>query len=208
MKINRARLDPADHVSGNFGRGRRFRLDGIPVRVNSSALANMRSYEIFGACSAELANAIFAYLHEHEKPVYRAIIQNLANQRKLRPIFVERKPKTERHEWLQQALSRKPADDVAAQTLQIWLLGAQKDLICEFLDALEIPHDGKGFVDALPPEPSGDKLKIAVDQLLQRHRPEIVAVYLQVFQTMDDAGWKGLAEILATDPRLKVGVTE
>jgi len=45
-----------------------------------------------------------------------------------------------------QALSRKPADDVAVQTLQIWLLGAQKDLICQFLDALEIPHDGKGLL--------------------------------------------------------------
>jgi hypothetical protein len=102
-------------------------------------------------------------------------------------------------------LSRKPADDVAAQTLQIWLLGAQKDLICQFLDALEIGHDGKGFVDELPPEPSNEKLKAAVDHLLESHRPQIVAVYLNLFQTMDDAGWKVLEEILTTDPRLKIG---
>jgi hypothetical protein len=171
----------------------------------------MRSYEIFNVCPTELVNDIFVHLQEHEKPVYRAVIQNLAKQRKLRPVFIERKPKIERHEWLRQALSRKPAEDVAAQTLQIWLLGAQKDLICEFLDALEIAHDGKGFVDRLPPEPPADKLTAAVHGLLDRHRPEIVAIYLHVFQTMDDASWKGLDEILATDPRLslrRVDITE
>jgi hypothetical protein len=182
-----------------------FPLDAMAIRVNSSALATMRSYEIFRECPAELVNEMFSYLQEHEKAVYRAIIQNLANQRKLRPVFIERKPKTERHEWLRQTLSRKPADDVAAQTLQIWLLGAQKDLICGFLDALEIPHDGKGFVDQLPAEPSSEKLDTAVRQLLEHHRPEIVTIYLHVFQTMDDASWKGLEKILAADPRLRLG---
>jgi hypothetical protein len=102
-------------------------------------------------------------------------------------------------------LSRKPAEDIAAQTLQIWLLGAQKDLIRQFLDALEIPHDGKGFVDQLPPEPSGEKLKAAVDQLVEQYRPEIVAIYLHLFQTMDDVAWRGLEGILTGDPRLKIG---
>src|SRR5258708_8795565 len=123
----------------------------MAIRVNSSALATMRSYEIFRECPAEVVNEIFVYLHEHEKGVYRAIIQNIATQRKLRPVFIERKPKTERHEWLRQALSRKPADDVAAQTLQIWLLGAQKDFICQFLEALQIAHNVKGFVYQLTP---------------------------------------------------------
>jgi len=177
----------------------------MAIRVNSSALVTMRSHEIFRECPTEVVNEIFVYLHEHERAVYRSIIQNIATQRKLRPVFIERKPKTERHEWLRQALSRKPADDVAAQTLQIWLLGAQKDLICQFLDALEIPHDGKGFVDQLPPEPSSEKLNAAVDQILESHRPEIVAVYLNLFQAMDDAGWKGLGEILTTNSRLKIG---
>jgi hypothetical protein len=165
----------------------------------------MRSYEIFRECSTEIVNEIFLHLHEHEKGVYRAIIQNIATQRKLRPVFIERKPKPERHEWLRQALSRKSANDVAAQTLQIWLLGAQKELICQFLDALEIPHDGKGFVEELPAEPSSEKLTAAVNQLLENHRSEVVALYLHVFQTMDDAGWKDLEQILAADPRLKIG---
>ena len=72
------------------------------------------------------------------------MIQNLASRRKLRPVFIERKPRPERHLWLQQALSLKSADDIAMQVLQIWLLGAQREMICEFLDSLGIAHDGKG----------------------------------------------------------------
>jgi len=165
----------------------------------------MTSYEIFGRCSLQLANEIFAYLQEKEKPVYRAVIQNLANQRKLRPVFVERKPKPERHIWLQQALARKPANDVATQVLQIWLLGSQQALICEFLDALEVKHDGKGVVDQLPPEPAADKVQAAVNQILEHHSPEAVTVYFHLFQMMDDSGWKHLSQILETDGRLLLG---
>jgi hypothetical protein len=164
----------------------------------------MTSYEIFGRCSSQLANGIFVYLQEKEKPVYRAVIQNLANQRKLRPVFIERKPKPERHIWLQQALARKPADDLATQVLQIWLLGAQQPLICQFLDALQIKHDGKGVVDQLPPEPEPEKLQSAVDLVLQNHSPDVVTIYLNLFLMMDDAGWKRLGEMLETDARLNL----
>ena len=166
----------------------------------------MTSYEIFGHCSSQLANEIFIYLQEKEKPVYRAVIQNLANQRKLRPVFIERKPKSERHIWLQQALARKPADDLATQVLQIWLLGAQQPLICQFLDALQIKHDGKGVVDQLPPEPEAEQLRSAVDLILGHYSPEVVTIYLRLFLMMDDAGWKKLREMLETDGRLKLGM--
>src|SRR5580700_3194332 len=168
---------------------------------------SMTSYEIFGRCSSLLANEIFVYLQEKEKPVYRAVIQNLANQRKLRPVFIERKPKSERHIWLQQALARKPADDLATQVLQIWLLGAQQPLICQFLDALEIKHDGKGVVEQLPPEPEPEKLRAAVDLVLEHYSPEVVTIYLRLFLMMDDAGWKKLREMLESDERLRLGST-
>jgi hypothetical protein len=176
----------------------------ISLGMNRSAVSVMTSYEIFGHCSSQLANDILAYLQEKEKPVYRAVIQNLAVQRKLRPVFVERKPKPERNIWLHQALARKPADEIATQVLQIWLLGSQQPLICEFLDALEIKHDGKGVVDELPPEPDAEKVRAAVNRIVEHYPSEIVAVYLQMFRMMDDSGWKHLAEILDTDQRLRL----
>ncbi len=165
----------------------------------------MKCYEIFSKLSPELTNQIFAYLLESEKPVYKAMIQNIATRRKLRPIFIERKPKNERHIWLQQALSLKSADDITMQLLQIWLLGSQREMICDFLDHLEIPHDGKGVVENLPAEPPREKLEETITKLLEKRSPEVVAVYLHAFQAMDDTGWKVLDEVLVTDSRVALG---
>jgi len=162
----------------------------------------MKCHEIFGRCSPELVNEIFSHLLEHEKAVYKATVHNLAGQQKLRPVFVERKPRQERYLWLQQALSRKAADNLAAQLFQIWLLGAQRDMICGFLDTLDIPHDGKGVFEDLPAEPSKEALEKAISELLEKHRNEVVSVYLNVFQAMDEKGWKTLDALLESDSRL------
>jgi hypothetical protein len=164
----------------------------------------MKCYEVFGKLSPELTNEIFAYLLEFEKPVYKAMVQNIASRRKLRSVFIERKPRRERHLWLQQALSLKSADDLTMQLLQIWLLGAQREMICEFLDSLGIEHDGKGVVDNLPAAPSRDRLNETISKLLEKRSPEAVALYLHAFQAMDETGWSILDEALATDPRISL----
>jgi hypothetical protein len=132
------------------------------------------------------------------------MIQNLATRRKLRPVFVERKPKNERHVWLQQALSLKSADDITMQLLQIWLLGAQRELICEFLDSLGIKHDGKGVVENLPAEPTRERLNETITRLLETRSPEVLAVYLHCFQAMDETGWSVLDEALTEDSRVSL----
>jgi hypothetical protein len=164
----------------------------------------MKCYEIFSKLSPELSNEIFAYLLEFEKPVYKAMIQNIASRRKLRPVFIERKPKNERHHWLQQALSLKSADDISMQLLQIWLLGAQREMICEFLDYLGIEHDGKGVVENLPAEPPQEKLNETITRMLEKRPPEVVAVYLHAFQAMDEKGWSVLDETLVKDARVSL----
>jgi hypothetical protein len=178
-----------------------FTLRNINYRLRIT-LNSMKCYEIFSKLTPELADEIFGYLQQDEKAVYKAMIQNMADRRKLRPVFLERKPRSERHLWLHDALGRKPADDITAQVFQIWLLGAQREMICQFLNGLGIAHDGKGVVEDLPSEPSKEILEGALSKLLEKHRPEIVTAYLHVFQAMDDHGWPTLDEILKTDQRL------
>ncbi len=162
----------------------------------------MKCYEIFSRLSPELTNEIFAHLIDNEKPVYKAMIQNIATRRKLRPVFIERKPRDERHVWLKQALSVKGADDIATQLFQIWLLGAHRQMICDFLDSLGIKHDGKGVVDDLPAQPGREALTDTITKLLENRPTEVVSVYLHAFQAMDETGWSTLDEILATDGRI------
>src|SRR5476649_2609990 len=113
----------------------------------------MRSHEIFQWMSPPLAAQVFTFLQTEQKPVYKAAIQGLANQRNLRGVFIERKPPGERHPWMQAALGRSISDAIASHLLQAWLLGANKQMLCDFLDAMEIKHEEDGIVEKLPPAP-------------------------------------------------------
>ena len=168
----------------------------------------MKSHEIFQHMSPALAAQVFTFLQTEQKPVYKAAIQGLANQRNLRGVFVERKPPAERFPWMQAAFARKISDSLANHVLQAWLLGANKEMLCDFLDSLEIKHSEDGTVDELPAEMPGEKIVPAVEKLLAKYPAETVAVYLHAFSEMDSTvKWAALDEILAQDPRLKLDAT-
>ncbi len=162
----------------------------------------LRSCDLFAQMPPDLAGGIFSHLHASARPTYALAVQALAAQRRLRPVFIERKPRTERHAWLQAALGRPASEPVAANLLQTWLTSAQSPLLCDFLDALGIPHDGKGNIDSLPPPPDGETLRAAVDGILAKYPRETVVVYLHCFLTMDPETWAPLAAFLQNDSRL------
>ena len=164
----------------------------------------MRSHEIFQRISPALAAEILTYLHTNDRPIYKAATQGLANQRRLRPVFIERKPPVERHQWMKSALSRPISDALAAHVIQAWLLGAHKEMLCEFLAALEIEHGEDGTVEQLPPAPAKEKIASAVDRLLSSYPREHVAIYLHAFRDMDsEVQWPALDEILLHKPELQ-----
>jgi hypothetical protein len=163
-----------------------------------------KPHEIFARMPAETATQLFAFVFDREKPLYKATIESLAKQRKLRPVFVERKPREERHAWMREAMGRKVSEGIAAHLLQIWLIGAHKGILCDFLDALEIPHDENGTIENLPEAPPKEKLQAAVDALLAKHDRHVVAVYLHAFQAFDEKGWPTLEELLSEDERLRL----
>ena len=161
--------------------------------------------EIFAKMPQDTAAQIFTHIGEKEKHLMKATIDTLAGQRKLRPLFVERKPRNERFVWVKEALGRKQNEGVAAHLLQIWLVGAHAKLLCDFLDGLGIAHDEHGTIEDLPSAPDKAKLTEVVNGLLEKHDPNVVAVYLHAFQATDDkGGWATLEELLAEDSRLKL----
>ena len=166
----------------------------------------MKAHEIFDNMSPGLAARIFSWLQNQQKEMYKATVQGLANQRKLRPIFIERRPPAERHTWLKGALSRGVSDALAGHVVQAWLLGANQQMLNDFLDALEIQHGEDGTVDELPQSPTREKLGTAIDGLLAKYPVEEVAVYLHAFQSMDSSvSWVPLGELLEEKPELHLG---
>ncbi len=164
----------------------------------------MKAHELFGKMSPEMATEIFTFLHREQKPVYKAAIQGLANQRNLRGVFIERKPPNERYSWMQSALRRPLSDGLATHLLQGWLLAAQKPMLCDFLDALGIAHEEDGTVEDLPGCPPKEKIDAAVTQLLAKYPAEAVAIYLHAFRDMDSTvQWPALNEVLDEAPKLQ-----
>jgi len=164
----------------------------------------MAPHELFGAMSPGLSNEIFEYTYANDKEIYRGAIDVVAQSRKVRPVFLERQPRTERHATMRSVFSRSSNSLAADNLIRNWLLKKHKALLIDFLDSLGIKHDN-GVVEKVPETMDNTKLKQAVDHLLAKHPPEVVALYLHAFNGMDDAKWSNLEEMLYTDPRLHLG---
>lgn len=162
----------------------------------------MTATEIFGRLNGTQAGEVLNWLAENDRNAYRSAAGMLATRRKLRAVFVERKPKDERNQWMKESLSRPANADLALEILQVWTLGCNERMVCDFLDALEIPHNGKGLIDELPSEPPADKVGKAVDVLISKYSAPSVFVYLHLFTGMDPGGWTTLRGLLETRPEL------
>jgi hypothetical protein len=164
----------------------------------------LTSHELFGFMSPTLALEIVESAFASDKPTYRAALQAVAQARHVRPLYLERQPRTQRHPAMVETLSR-PAQELAAATLiRAWLLKHQTALLGDFLDALGIPHKD-GAVEDLPGTVDDVKLHAALDAVLAKHQPEVVSVYLNAFTAMNDTRWANLDELLKTDARLQLG---
>lgn len=164
----------------------------------------LTSHELFGFMSPGLALEIVEFTHDSNKELYKATLAAVAESRKLRPLFFERTPRTQRHADMISMLARPRLEITSASLLREWLMKKETPMLCDFLDALSIPHK-EGAVEDLPATMDDQKLRAAVDKLLGKYRPEEVAVYLNAFYSMNDVRWPNLETMLQDEPRLQFG---
>ena len=164
----------------------------------------LTSHELLGFMSPALASDILSYIFESDKPAYKATLKAVAEARHLRPIFLERQPRAERHVTMLAMLSKPQLDAAAGAFIRAWLLGKHKAMLVDFLNALEIKNED-GVVEDLPAAMDDAKLKAAIEILLGKYPHEIVAVYLNAFNDMNTAGWANLKTLLESDARLQLG---
>ena len=154
--------------------------------------------------SPALANDILSFIFESDKPAYKAALAAVAEAKHVRPIFLERQPRAERHTAMLSALTKPKLDAAAAAFIRAWLVKKQAAMLVYFLNALEIKNEN-GVVEDLPGAMDDAKLKAAVEILLGKYPHEIVAVYLNAFNDMNAAGWANLKTLLESDSRLQLG---
>lgn len=164
----------------------------------------LTSHELIGFMSSALANEILAYAHESDKPLYRTTLSAVAEARKVRPVFMERQPRAQQHAAILTTLTRPALEMVTANLIRTWLLKKYKGMLVDFLDALGITHK-EGVVEDLPASMDDAKLRAAIDALLAKYPPEVVAVYLNAFNEMNEVEWPNLKTMLEGDKRLQLG---
>ena len=164
----------------------------------------LTAHELLGFMPPELSAEILEYAHQSQKELYKATLAAVAQARKVRPVFLQRQPRAERHVTMLSALTRPAMEPAAGGLVRGWLLKRHTALLADFLDALGVPHKD-GIVEDLPETMDDTKLRAAVDTVLAKHPPEVVIVYLHAFYEMNQAHWPNLKALLETEPRLQFG---
>jgi len=165
----------------------------------------VKAHEIYQVLDPALVQQMFDWFREHQRAVYKNALATLAQDRKLRPVYVQQKSLAEQYAWLLKTLRLKSCDTIGEHLLQAWFLAGNQPMLAAFCDAMGIPHDGKGSVQGdLPAELDAAKLDAAVDSLVGAYDPKLVGLYLHVFNIQVADGWPAMSAKLAADERLKI----
>ncbi len=166
----------------------------------------MLAHQLFQSMSPVLGQEIMSWMRDNEKDVFKAAITSLAQQRKLRPVFVTRKTKEQQVAWMLETLKLRLTEAIGENVLQVWLMKGQAEMLAAMLDQLGVTHDGKGGVEGdIPSEFDAAKVQAGVDTLLAKYPAESVAVYLHLFQLQQPGGWPAIAAQLESNAKLKLG---
>jgi len=165
----------------------------------------MKSHEIYAAIDPSVVTTMLDWFRANDRNIYRTAVNSLTAKRKLRPVFIEKKPLADQYAWIHKTLQLRACDDIGEQLMQAYLMAGQQPMLATFCNGMSIPHDGKGVVTGnLPKQLDPQKLAATIDLLLQTEDPKIVALYLHCFNMQVPSGWPDLTEKLATDERLKL----
>jgi hypothetical protein len=163
----------------------------------------MKSHEIYATIDPSLVTGMLDWFRANDRNIYRTAVNSLTSNRKLRPVFVEKKPLADQYAWILKTLQLRSSDSIGEQLMQAYLMAGQQPMLAAFCNGLGIPHDGKGVVTGeLPAQLDADQLSTTIDTLIESHDPKLVTLYLLCFNMQTPNGWPALTEKLATDPRL------
>ena len=166
----------------------------------------MKPHELFKQVDPVIVTELFTTFRDEDREVYKSALASLAQSRKLRPVFIQKKPVVEQITWMHKTLGLRGSDTVGEHLLQVWFMKFQQPLLIRFCDGMGIAHNGEGSVEGeLPAEMDAAKLKETVDGLYADFNPRIVSLYLYLFNLQRAGGWDALAEMLASDQRVLLG---
>jgi hypothetical protein len=163
----------------------------------------VKAYELYTAVDPAIVTQMLDWFRSNDRNVYKTAVATLAGNRKLRPVFVEKKPLVDQYAWIHKTLKINACNTIGEHLLQAYLMAGQQSMLAMFCDGMGIPHDGKGsVVGNLPKQLEPDRLATTIDRLVELFDPKLLTLYLHCFNMQVDGGWSTLTEKLASDERL------
>ena len=148
---------------------------------------------------------ILDWFRANDRNVYKSAVATLAGNRKLRPVFIQKKPLVDQYAWIHKTLKIAACDSIGEHLMQAYLMDGQQSMLGMFCDGLGIPHDGKGsVVGDLPKKLDTERLATTVDRLVDLFDPKMFTLYLYCFNMQVPGGWAEISEKLESDERLKL----
>lgn len=165
----------------------------------------VKAHELYTAADPALFTQMLDWFRANDRNVYKSAVATLAQNRKLRPVFIEKKPLAEQYAWILKTLGIKACDTIGEHLLQAYLMAGQQSLLAMFCDGMGIPHDGKGsVVGDLPKKLDAERLATTIDRLVGLFDPKLLTLYLHCFNMQVPGGWPELTEKLGSDERLSL----
>ncbi len=165
----------------------------------------MKSHELYAAVDPVIITQMLDWFRANDRNVYKSAVATLAAKRKLRPVFIEKKPLVDQYSWIHKTLTLNACDTIGEHLMQAYLMAGQQSLLAMFCDGMGIAHDGKGsVVGDLPKKMDAERLASTIDRLAGLFDTRLLTLYLECFNLQVPGGWPELTEKLATDERLKL----
>ena len=165
----------------------------------------MKAHELYSAVDSALVAQILDWFRANDRNVYNSAVATLAGNRKLRPVFIQKKSMAEQYAWIHKTLKLHACETIGEHLLQAYLMAGQQSLLAMFCDGMGIPHDGKGsVVGDLPKKLDSERLNSTIDRLVDIFDPKLFTVYLHCFNMQVAGGWPELSTKLESDERLKL----
>jgi hypothetical protein len=163
----------------------------------------VKAHELYTAVDPALVTQILDWFRANDRNVYKSAVATLAGNRKLRPVFIQKKSMVEQYAWIHKTLKLHACDTIGEHLLQAYLMAGQQSLLAMFCDGMGIPHDGKGsVVGDLPKKLDPERLNTTIDRLVDIFDPKLLTIYLHCFNMQVPGGWAELSAKLESDERL------
>jgi hypothetical protein len=163
----------------------------------------VKAHELYAAVDPALVTQMLDWFRANDRNVYKSAVATLAGNRKLRPVFIQKKSLAEQYAWIHKTLKLNACDTIGEHLMQAYLMAAQQSMLAMFCDGMGIPHDGKGsVVGDLPKSLEPERLATTIGQLIDLFDPKLLTLYLYCFNLQLPGGWPDLTEKLAADARL------